>query len=385
MSARKSDDVGGAAPQLPPDEPVTSLDTAAPGVLTSKVTVKDEGANPEPRLEHFRSRIEVALRKSVEGIVEAGRSLTEAKEELGVSYTDLVDKLPISSSTATYLTKIAAHPVLSNPDYWAKLPSSYNTLYQLASIDESTLIEHIESGRVTPETTLFEAKALRTVGNFQPRDGEETDDGVIALTLAIPNVEHRRELFEKLHQLLRDYDGTVRDTQEDGAMAEWYREKVRQHALNKIEETKADLGKYTLDDLRTLEAGARALAGIKGRGARVPADYEGYASLSELVGEEEITRGTFRQWCKVNKMPCQLADLSRVQHEVYVYEQARLVAEREDEDGALKRLKRIASVADNTAMKKLATDLLGMLSDFVPKAARMQKAVAQEEEQLVAA
>ena len=275
--------------------------------------------------------------------------------------------------------------MLSNRDYWAKLPSSYNTLYQLALVDESTLVAHIESGRVTPETTLFDAKALRTVGNFQPRDGEGTSDGVIELTLAIPNVENPHHLFEKLDQLLRDYNGTIRDAEEDGAMAKWYRDTVRQHALDKIEETKGELGRYTLDDLRTLEEGAGALGGIKGRGASVPTDYEDYQSLATLLGEEDITRRTFKQWCKANKMPCRLADLSRVQHEVYLYEQVRLVAEREDEDGALKRLKSIATMADNPAMKRLATDLLGMLADFVPKAARMQKAVAQEEEQLVAA
>ena len=145
------------------DNLVTSLETAPPGVFTSKDTINGEGTSPEAKVELFRSRIEGALGKSVEAIIEAGQHLKAAKEALGASYSQLVAKLPISPSTAAYLIRIAENPVLRSQEHWARLPYSYNTLYQLALVDETRLVDCLDSGLITPEITLAKAKALRNV------------------------------------------------------------------------------------------------------------------------------------------------------------------------------------------------------------------------------
>lgn len=113
-------------------------------------------------LDDWRSRIEAAWQKSVESVIEVGRLVQQAKTELGASYSLLEVELPFSSTVAAFLVKIVENPILSDPQYFNRLPNSYNTLYHLSSIDNDELVKQIEDGVITPDYHLSSAKKLKS-------------------------------------------------------------------------------------------------------------------------------------------------------------------------------------------------------------------------------
>lgn len=123
-------------------------------------TVMDRQVTTNKEVDQWRASIESAWQKSVQSVIEVGRLVKQAKEELGSSYALLETQLPFSSTVAAFLVKIAERPVLSDAQYYSKLPNGYNTLYYLASVDEETLKEQIDKGEVTPNFTIANAKAL---------------------------------------------------------------------------------------------------------------------------------------------------------------------------------------------------------------------------------
>ena len=56
-------------------------------------------------LNEWRSRIEAAWQRSVESVIEVGRLVKQAKDELGVSFALLETELPFSSTVAAFLIK----------------------------------------------------------------------------------------------------------------------------------------------------------------------------------------------------------------------------------------------------------------------------------------
>ena len=241
MSSKNSDDVGEVAPKLPPDEPVTSAPPAPPDGWTPTPTlelVRYGGTNPEARVEQLRSLIAGALAKSVAAIIEAGRHLKNAKEELGVSYRELVAKLPISISVAANLIKIAEKPALSNRQNWDRLPYHYNTLYHLTLLDDSRLTECIASGAITPELTIAEAKALRSASPQATNDGGEKPAGdtplqeLVQIVLAVPKSSDRTKLLKDLGKVTKDHDGVL-DLRKS-SLGEWTREATLSSAISRV-------------------------------------------------------------------------------------------------------------------------------------------------------
>jgi hypothetical protein len=124
------------------------------------------------------TRFRNALKKSVEGIIEAGQVLIEAKRKLRHGqFTDWVDRElrfgnPIKSSSreanirqAEMFMLLASNDVISNPCHWHALPPSPRTLYELTQIHpKQRLLKLIEKGKVHAGTTREEAIA------FQPKE-----------------------------------------------------------------------------------------------------------------------------------------------------------------------------------------------------------------------
>ena len=114
----------------------TTYSDASTDSWTTPAVDHDES---QSRVEHWSSEINSAWTKTVGSVVEVGKLIRQAKEDLGASFRALEGQLPFHSSTATYFIKIAEHPVLSNQDYWSKLPSSYSTLYALSALEGAEL------------------------------------------------------------------------------------------------------------------------------------------------------------------------------------------------------------------------------------------------------
>jgi len=337
----------------------------------------------EKELTDWRTRIESAWQKSVQSVIEVGKLVKQAKEQLGVSYSLLETELPFSSTVAAFLIKISDNPVLSNPAYQSRLPNGYNTLYYLASVDEGKLVQQIESGEVTPNFTLASAKSLRDVmpkvASQKPIEEKTTKTEryeVGVLSIAAPqNVE---KFEQELAALLEKYKGAITLTHKENSLAEWHRKLIHQQALEQIEISEAELKHISLDEVRMLEDAAHFLAKDKNQKTKaeivindelvtrtcLPTDYKDFARIAQLVGRNEITRGYLKKWCIENKVPNQFTELTSMDKELYIWEQVRLVTEKKDVKGGIKRLKDMAGRSTIPVMKELAQNVLREVTRF---------------------
>lgn len=323
----------------------------------------------------WQQRIETAWQRSVASVIEVGKLIKEAKENLGVSYALLETQLPFSSTVAAFLVKISEHPVLSNPAYHARLPNSYNTLYHLASIDQDALVQQIEDGRITPNFTLVSAKALRAQpasASANPVAAKETQPVIDVGRLRIMQPKNISQFHDELKQLLEKYGGSVSYSQTEDSLAELHRSQLLKQVHEQIRRSEKELRSITYHEIRALEDAAHYLqkernqtfkGEIEYQGKTVlrtclPPDHEHYEVLSNLLGEKVITRARLKQWCIDHKVPSCFTEIRSIDKKLYVWEQARLILERKDAKGALKRLSDIVSYSPNEDLKKLATKIL---------------------------
>lgn len=116
-------------------------------MLDSTVTV------PLATVSDWAQRITECWRASVQAILEVGRLLAAAKDELphGEFGKMIESELPFSASTANRLMKISADPKLSNPAHVQHLPASWGTLYELTKLDDEQFEEAIEREVIRPD------------------------------------------------------------------------------------------------------------------------------------------------------------------------------------------------------------------------------------------
>ena len=123
--------------------------------------------------------IAASWRNAATSIVETGRLINLAEEELSPSdYRTLriylVENSGLSQSVVSKLKTIARNPTLLNPDYQAKLPPSYATLYHLSKIDETKLKDAIEQGVINPNTQLRDVTSnFETVKKRRNKENEK--------------------------------------------------------------------------------------------------------------------------------------------------------------------------------------------------------------------
>ncbi len=129
------------------------------------------GAGPlVDRHEHVR-RITAAWQKTVANIVETGRLLIEAKDDIGHGgFQEMIRaELPFSPRTAQRLMEIAEDRVLSNATHASHLPASWMTLYELAKLHRELAKLHrdgldletlIEEGAIHPKMERRDVLAL---------------------------------------------------------------------------------------------------------------------------------------------------------------------------------------------------------------------------------
>lgn len=337
----------------------------------------------QKELTAWRQRIEAAWQKSVASVIEVGKLVKEAKETLGVSYSILETELPFSSTVATFLVKIAENPVLSNPNYHARLPNSYNTLYHLAKVDQKQLIKQLEKGEITPDFTLKSAQSLRealpsknnkTNNSSKRKKIAEFEVG----TLFISNIENIDQFQNDLNKLLLKYSGTINFTHKDTSIAEQHRIQYHKEVCDLIRTSEKELKNISYDQLRMLEDAAHFLtkernqktkAEIVVKGELVervclPEDYKDLKKIRRLLGIEHVTRGQLQKWCIENKVPNQFTDLSSMDKQLYIWEQARLITEKKDIKGGIKRLNSLATRSTVPHIKKLAQQVLKEVSRF---------------------
>lgn len=120
---------------------------------------------------YWAPRINAEWRKSVDGILNAGRQLIAAKEACDhgeflrlFKGTDnaVSDPVPFGIHTADRLMAIAAKPAIADCAHAHTLPQSWCTLYELTKLDDEQIVAGIKAGEITPSMTRAEASALRS-------------------------------------------------------------------------------------------------------------------------------------------------------------------------------------------------------------------------------
>lgn len=102
---------------------------------------------------HWAERIRAAWQSSFDGIMECGRLLVEAKEQLDHGqWLQLIDsQLPFKANTAQRLMKISTDERLTNAAHAPFLPRSRETLYELTKLPTEVFEQKIADGTIHPE------------------------------------------------------------------------------------------------------------------------------------------------------------------------------------------------------------------------------------------
>jgi hypothetical protein len=106
----------------------------------------------------------------VAGAIDFGKKCIAEKDRVShgqfgrlfAGHDDAADgAIPCTQNWANRNMKMAANPAISNCAHGHNLPSDFHAVYQLALMSAPALEQAIEDGKVTPQTTRDEAKALR--------------------------------------------------------------------------------------------------------------------------------------------------------------------------------------------------------------------------------
>jgi hypothetical protein len=174
---------------------------------------------PDPT-QAWVSKIQAAWQKSVTAILETGRVLIDAKDELprGAFLAMVQLKLPFNRITAYRLMTIAGHPILTNVSHVKHLPPSWGTLYELTRLDETVLLARIEDGTINPKMERKHVAELREPGPKLPKQPRLIDP-VDRCTMAVRSLvldaargmpsDRWGELFAALRDELADCEKTA--------------------------------------------------------------------------------------------------------------------------------------------------------------------------------
>jgi hypothetical protein len=105
-------------------------------------------------------------------------------DQVKQSYQDLYDekkkeswilykmKVQLDESTIRKIVKIVKNDTIMK--FYDQLPGSWGTLYDLTTMEESHLLESIESGDITPTSTKKEVKGVRDRYRGKESDSDDT-------------------------------------------------------------------------------------------------------------------------------------------------------------------------------------------------------------------
>jgi Zn finger protein HypA/HybF involved in hydrogenase expression len=160
------------------------------------------------------------LKMAVSHIIDAGRTLAEAKEHLEHGewlrmFRDhenhLERPLPFGARKAQMLMRIAEHPILSDANHGSHLPTSWRTLYELTRVPDPVLERALAKGLIHPAMErkhvppmLVEMRSDERMSISTPDLAPEDLEQLRAEVLARPEFsERRRAISEKERELDR--------------------------------------------------------------------------------------------------------------------------------------------------------------------------------------
>lgn len=111
-------------------------------------------------------------RRSIDSIIQTGRDLIAAKEELPHGeFMKLVEQdLPFDPSAARRLMAIAEHPLIGKRANTHDLPARLSVLFEISALSEEEFADAEEKGLITPSLKVKPARAI--VGAYNKPEGE---------------------------------------------------------------------------------------------------------------------------------------------------------------------------------------------------------------------
>jgi N6-adenosine-specific RNA methylase IME4 len=120
----------------------------------------------------WAARITARWQDSVEAIIDVGRLLMQAKEDLAHGeWFPMIERLPFSARTAQMLIRISEHPAISNPNHGSDLPVSWRSLYELTKLDEPEFMAALEARLIHPEMQRKDVVKLLDVAQLETANG----------------------------------------------------------------------------------------------------------------------------------------------------------------------------------------------------------------------
>lgn len=138
------------------------------------------------------------LGRAVEGIVSAGRNLIAAKADVAHGeWLPMLAEIGISAREAQRLMSIGGNGTLANATNWSHFPAVTRALYELSRMDPSDIEHGIETGVITPDMTI---KQAREYAQPEPPANVNTTTGEIHDT-PTPDAERVRRAEETYERL----------------------------------------------------------------------------------------------------------------------------------------------------------------------------------------
>ena len=148
-------------------------------------SARTDGANRRG-WEYFDEKLSALRVNEVRNIIERGRLLIEAKDELEHGSFEAMVKRHFDLSTARMYRIVAAHPVISDRCHVNALPPSMRTLYELTKLSAEVLRAKLRDGTINPKTERKDVTAWRA----ERRGGKVEVDG--------KRIERRSSVAEQL-------------------------------------------------------------------------------------------------------------------------------------------------------------------------------------------
>jgi hypothetical protein len=147
----------------------------------------------------FRDLINSSWRKGAEGIIETGRYLCEAKEELEKDEFEALVRLRLTfdASTGRKLMLIARHKILCAHVH--KLPPCWGTIYELTKLKDEVLLARIEDSSIHPGMKRKDAKPRKkTSESPEPVSRNVTEKTVLAWLEEKATAKQKQRVGERI-------------------------------------------------------------------------------------------------------------------------------------------------------------------------------------------
>ena len=179
-----------------------------------------------PAVQDFSSKIAATWRQATDAILETGRLLVEAQEQLGeLEFMDLVEDLPFTQSTMSKLLTIGQTKHLLT--YKDHLPPHWTTIYELAQMPETQLKNEIETGHIHASTERGTIITLKQSPSTKPPKEKQSVPvlGKIEMSASF-DVSQIEAFSAELDVLLKKYGADFQpDTSKNGMF------RIRREAL----------------------------------------------------------------------------------------------------------------------------------------------------------